>query len=108
MPTQKDAVGYGAPRGRCELRESLVDYRRATVSHYGPSRSAPGPASRAELAEVDSRQLVTRARRHLEANRPRFDADEAARDALLERFLAAPEDRDLEALEELLAKDAVL
>ena len=61
-----------------------------------------------ERTEVNSRQLVTRARKHLEASRPRFDADEAARDALLERFLAAAEDGDLEALEELLAKDAVL
>ena len=61
-----------------------------------------------ERTEVNSRQLVTRARKHLEADRPRFDADEAARDALLERFLAAAEEGDLEALEELLAKDAVL
>ena len=61
-----------------------------------------------ERTEVNSRQLVTRARKHLEAGRPRFDADEAARDALLERFVAAAEEGDLEALEELLAKDAVL
>ena len=61
-----------------------------------------------ERTEANSRQLVTRARKHLEAGRPRFDADEAARDALLERFLAAAEEGDLEALEELLAKDAVL
>jgi RNA polymerase sigma-70 factor, ECF subfamily len=61
-----------------------------------------------ERTETNSRQLVTRARKHLEASRPRFDADEAARDALLERFLAAAEEGDLEALEELLAKDAVL
>jgi len=61
-----------------------------------------------EQSEVNSRQLVTRARKHLEANRPRFDTDEAARDALLERFLAAAEDGDLQALEELLASDAVL
>jgi RNA polymerase sigma-70 factor, ECF subfamily len=61
-----------------------------------------------ERTEANSRQLVTRARKHLEASRPRFDADEAARDALLERFLAAAEDGDLEALEQLLAKDAVL
>jgi len=61
-----------------------------------------------ERTEVNSRQLVTRARKHLQASRPRFDADEVARDALLERFLAAAEDGDLEALEELLAKDAVL
>jgi RNA polymerase sigma-70 factor (ECF subfamily) len=61
-----------------------------------------------ERTEVNSRQLVTRARKHLEANRPRFDPDEAARDALLERFLAAAENGDLEALEQLLAEDAVL
>ncbi|HEY6760135.1 MAG TPA: RNA polymerase sigma factor SigJ [Baekduia sp.] len=61
-----------------------------------------------EQTEVSSRQLVTRARKHLEASRPRFDADEAARDALLERFLAAAEEGDLEALEQLLARDAVL
>jgi RNA polymerase sigma-70 factor (ECF subfamily) len=61
-----------------------------------------------ERTEVNSRQLVTRARKHLEANRPRFDPDEAARDALLKRFLAAAEEGDLVALEELLAKDAVL
>jgi RNA polymerase sigma-70 factor, ECF subfamily len=61
-----------------------------------------------EQTEVNSRQLVTRARKHLEASRPRFDPDEAARDALFERFLAAAEEGDLEALEQLLAKDAVL
>jgi RNA polymerase sigma-70 factor (ECF subfamily) len=61
-----------------------------------------------ERTEATSRQLVTRARKHLEAGRPRFDPDEAARDALLERFLAAAEEGDLDALEQLLAKDAVL
>ncbi|QEC47536.1 sigma-70 family RNA polymerase sigma factor [Baekduia soli] len=61
-----------------------------------------------ERSEVNARQLVTRARRHLEAGRPRFDADEAARDALLDRFLAAAERGDLKALEGLLAQDAVL
>jgi RNA polymerase sigma-70 factor, ECF subfamily len=61
-----------------------------------------------ERTEVNTRQLVTRARKAIEASRPRFDADEAARDALLERFLAAAEEGDLEGLEELLAEDAVL
>src|SRR5436190_398500 len=61
-----------------------------------------------ERTEVNARQLVTRARKHLEASHPRFDADEAACDALLDRFLAAAEEGDLEGLEELLAKDAVL
>src|SRR4051812_3310746 len=61
-----------------------------------------------ERTEVNARQLVTRARKHLEASRPRFDADEAARDALLDRFLAAAEEGDLDGLEKLLARDAVL
>src|ERR687898_2445355 len=61
-----------------------------------------------ERSEVNARQLVSRARKHVEGGRPRFDADEAARDALLERFLAAAEEGDLEALEALLARDAVL
>src|ERR1700759_4540178 len=55
-----------------------------------------------EQSEVNSRQLVSRARRHLEADRPRFDPDEGAREALLDRFLAAAEEGDLPALEELL------
>ena len=61
-----------------------------------------------ERTEENSRQLVTRARKHIEASRPRFDPDEAALDALLERFLAAAEEGDVEGLEELLARDAVL
>jgi RNA polymerase sigma-70 factor (ECF subfamily) len=59
-------------------------------------------------SETNCRQLVTRAKKHLEARRPRFDPDEAARDALLERFLAAAEEGDIGALEELLASEAAL
>jgi RNA polymerase sigma-70 factor (ECF subfamily) len=61
-----------------------------------------------ERTEANSRQLVTRARKHIEASRPRFDTDAEALDELLERFLAAVEDGEVEALEELLAKDVVL
>jgi RNA polymerase sigma-70 factor (ECF subfamily) len=61
-----------------------------------------------ERSEVNARQIVTRARKHLEASRPRFDADEAAHDALLRRFVAASEEGDVKALEEMLAHDAVL
>jgi RNA polymerase sigma-70 factor, ECF subfamily len=59
-------------------------------------------------SEPNARQLVTRARRHLEADRPRFDADAELRRVLLERFLAAAEEGDLEGLERLLAEDATL
>jgi len=58
-------------------------------------------------SEASCRQLVTRARRHVEAGRPRFDADPALRDELLERFLAAADRGDLAGLEALLAEDAV-
>jgi RNA polymerase sigma-70 factor (ECF subfamily) len=58
--------------------------------------------------EANARQLVTRARKRIDDGRPRFDADAAARRALLERFLAAAEDGDLAGLEALLAEDAVL
>lgn len=59
-------------------------------------------------SEASCRQLVTRARAHVAAGRPRFEPDVAARDALLERFLAAVEEGDVEGLEAMLAEDAVL
>ena len=61
-----------------------------------------------ERSEANSRQLVTRARKHLEGGRPRFDADPEAGRALMERFLAAAEEGDLAALEEMLAADVVV
>ena len=60
-----------------------------------------------ERSEVNSRQIVSRAKKHLGAARPRFDADPAVRDRLLERFLAAADEGDVAALEALLAEDAV-
>ncbi|HWT94431.1 MAG TPA: RNA polymerase sigma factor SigJ [Solirubrobacteraceae bacterium] len=59
-------------------------------------------------SEASCRQVVTRARAHVAAGRPRFEPDLAARDALLERFLAAVEEGDVAGLEALLAEDAVL
>src|SRR5437764_10051684 len=67
-----------------------------------------------EIAEVigksedNTRQLATRARRHLEDRRPRFDASRERRDELAERFLAAAEDGDTEGLMKVLADDATL
>jgi RNA polymerase sigma factor (sigma-70 family) len=59
-------------------------------------------------SEQNARQLVTRARRHVEERRPRFEASRQQRDELASRFFAAAEGGDLEALEELLAHDVVL
>jgi RNA polymerase sigma-70 factor (ECF subfamily) len=54
------------------------------------------------------RQLLSRARRRVEAQRPRFEPDPAERDALATRFLAAAREGDLDGLVALLAPDAVL
>jgi RNA polymerase sigma-70 factor (ECF subfamily) len=58
--------------------------------------------------EGNARQLVTRARRHVDERRPHHEASRQERDRLGERFLAAAERGDLAALEELLAADVVL
>jgi hypothetical protein len=59
-------------------------------------------------SEQNARQLVTRARRHVEKRRPRFEASREQREELARRFFAAAEEGDLEGLEELLAHDVVL
>jgi RNA polymerase sigma-70 factor (ECF subfamily) len=56
----------------------------------------------------NARQLATRARRHVEQRRPRFEASREQREELATRFFAAAEEGDLEGLEELLADDVVL
>ncbi|HEV3001552.1 MAG TPA: RNA polymerase sigma factor SigJ [Solirubrobacteraceae bacterium] len=58
--------------------------------------------------EANCRQILSRARRRIEEERPRFDPDFAQREALASRFLAAARDGDLDGLVELLAPDAVL
>jgi RNA polymerase sigma-70 factor (TIGR02957 family) len=59
-------------------------------------------------SEQNARQLVTRARRHVEQRRPRFEASQEQQEELAARFFAAAEEGDLEGLEELLAHDVVL
>jgi RNA polymerase sigma-70 factor (ECF subfamily) len=67
-----------------------------------------------EIAEIvgksreNCRQLALRARRHVEARRPRFEASRAEQEQLAARFLGAARDGDLDALVELLAEDAVI
>lgn len=54
---------------------------------------------------ANCRQLLNRARRHIEAGRRRFDVDAAHRAELAARFFGAAEHGDLENLVELLAQD---
>ncbi|MFJ5305122.1 RNA polymerase sigma-70 factor [Streptomyces sp. NPDC088350] len=56
-------------------------------------------------SEAACRQLVVRARRHMEAGRPRFAADRQERQELAARFFAALKDGDVGGLRELLAAD---
>jgi RNA polymerase sigma-70 factor (TIGR02957 family) len=59
-------------------------------------------------SEQNARQLATRARRHVEERRPRYEASREQREELATRFFAAAEEGDLDGLEELLAHDVVL
>jgi RNA polymerase sigma-70 factor (TIGR02957 family) len=68
----------------------------------------------AQIAEIigkshdNVRQLATRARRHVEQRRPRFQPTRQQREQLARRFFAAVEQGDLAGLEALLAHDVVL
>ena len=59
------------------------------------------------VGEDNARQLVSRARKHVDAGRTRFEASEERREELARRFLFALGSGDLRALEELLAHDVV-
>jgi RNA polymerase sigma-70 factor (TIGR02957 family) len=58
-----------------------------------------------ELSEANCRQLYRRATQHLAEHRTRFQPSREQRERLAARFLAAAQDGDLRALEELLAED---
>ncbi len=59
-------------------------------------------------SEGNVRLLATRARRHVEQRRPRFQTTREQRDELAARFFAAAEQGDLAGLEALLASDVEL
>jgi RNA polymerase sigma-70 factor (TIGR02957 family) len=58
--------------------------------------------------EDNARQLATRARRHVDQGKPRFEASKEKREELAGRFFAAAQQGDMKALEALLAEDVVL
>ncbi|HEX2133277.1 MAG TPA: RNA polymerase sigma-70 factor [Actinophytocola sp.] len=68
----------------------------------------PEIAEAVRRSETACRQLAVRARRHMDAGRPRFEADRAERQELAGRFLDAFRDGDVEGLRELLAADVQL
>lgn len=63
-------------------------------------------ASVLDRTETAARQVVHRARTRVQGDRKRFEASEAAKKQLLEKFLAAMEARDEQAIIALFAPDA--
>ena len=89
------------------LLERLSPLERAVfvlreVFGFGFAEIAPA-VGRSEAA---CRQLAVRARRHMDAGRPRFEADRRERDELASRFFDAFREGDVAGLRELLAADA--
>jgi RNA polymerase sigma-70 factor, ECF subfamily len=68
----------------------------------------PEVASAVGRSEAACRQLAVRARRHMDAGRPRFEADRREREELAKRFFDAFREGDVEGLRELLAADVQL
>ncbi|MEV0122382.1 RNA polymerase sigma-70 factor [Streptomyces sp. NPDC050703] len=65
-------------------------------------------AATLDRSEAAVRQLAGRARKHVDAGRPRYEVDPAQRRDLTERFLAAATEGDLDGLMSLLAPDVRL
>jgi RNA polymerase sigma-70 factor (ECF subfamily) len=57
---------------------------------------------------INCRQLATRARRHIEAEKPRYETSKRERDELATRFFAAMTNGDLDGLVTMLAEDVVV
>jgi RNA polymerase sigma-70 factor (ECF subfamily) len=90
------------------LLESLTPVERAVFLlrevfeyDYGEIASIVGKS------EENCRQISVRARRQVQAERPRFEASRAQRDELARRFFAAAAEGDVEGLVSMLAADVV-
>ena len=59
-------------------------------------------------SEVACRQLAVRARRHMDAGRPRFAADRRERERLADQFFDALAEGDVDGLRDLLAADVLM
>ncbi|MFI6518061.1 RNA polymerase sigma-70 factor [Spirillospora sp. NPDC050679] len=111
---------YADPERSAELADSVSMAALLLLERLSPLERAvfvlrevfgfgfPEVASAVGRSEAACRQLVVRARRHMDAGRPRFEADRAEREKLAGRFLCAFRDGDVDGLTELLAADVQL
>jgi RNA polymerase sigma-70 factor (ECF subfamily) len=82
--------------------------RAAFVLREVFSRPYPEVAAALGKREAATRQLVHRAREHVDAGRARFEADRHIHAVVVERFLRACQNADVDALLEILAPDVVI
>jgi len=108
---------YEDPERSAELADSLSMAALLLLERLSPLERAvfvlrevfgfsfPEIASAVGRSEAACRQLAVRAPRHMDAGRPRFEADRREREELAERFFDAFRDGDVDGLRELLAAD---
>ncbi|MGH2885860.1 MAG: RNA polymerase sigma-70 factor [Solirubrobacteraceae bacterium] len=91
------------------LLESLSPEQRAVLLlHDVFDYRYPEIATIVDKSEDNVRQLATRARKHVEQRRPRFQTTREQQDELARKFFEAAEQGDLAGLETLLAHDVEL
>jgi RNA polymerase sigma-70 factor (ECF subfamily) len=110
----------GEPARQAEMADSLSLAFLVLLESLSPEQRAVfllhdvfdyGYGEVAEIvgkSEDNARQLASRARRHVEEQKPRFEASREQREELADRFFAAAQEGDVEGLEALLADDVVL
>jgi RNA polymerase sigma-70 factor (ECF subfamily) len=108
---------YEDPERSAELADSLSIAALLLLERLSPLERAvfvlkevfgfgfPEIASAVGRSEAACRQLAVRARRHMDAGRPRFEADRREREKLAARFFDALREGDIDGLRELLAAD---
>ncbi|WP_371481404.1 RNA polymerase sigma-70 factor [Kitasatospora sp. NBC_00315] len=108
---------YQDPARSAELADSLSMAALLLLERLSPLERAvfvlrevfgfgfPEVASAVGRSEPACRQLAVRARRHMEAGRPRFEADRREREELAARFFDALREGDVDGLRDLLAAD---
>lgn len=108
---------YEDPQRSAELADSVSMAALLLLERLSPLERAvfvlrevfgfdfPEVASAVQRSEAACRQLAVRARRHMDAGRPRFEADRRKREKLAERFFDAFKEGKVDGLRELLAAD---
>ncbi|MET7690890.1 RNA polymerase sigma-70 factor [Streptomyces sp. NPDC005483] len=108
---------YDDPARAAELADSVSMAALLLLERLSPAERAvfvlrevfdfgfPEVASAVGRSEQACRQLASRARRHMAAGRPRFEADREERTELASRFFDALREGDVDGLQGLLAAD---